>query len=382
MAAESEARTSEVRNQTVEEQGGVAAAQAVSTTPRAADESWMRRNLGFLVVVVGLAVLPFVLAIVNGQSIASLLANEPGDAKFLQGLLIEIFILAVFAISYDLVLGVTGLLSFGHGMFFAFGAYLTGILLKSFGWPFWQVLLAIILLGVFQALLFGIVLPRVQGITFALVTLGIAAVFDIMVRSQELGKYTGADVGLQGVPRPEFLNPVDDRLTFYYVTFGFAVLVYLIYKRFVDSPTGRVCIATRENENRALTIGFNTFHFKLAALMLAAITASLAGMFNTLYKPIVSPEVASLGFTVEGLLMLLIGGIGTLSGAMVGAAVLRLMEFYLSRWFGESAGFILGAVYVFIVMFLPYGIVGTWRLRRPEWESGRRRLAELFHLRG
>jgi branched-chain amino acid transport system permease protein len=365
-----------------EEQGGTAAVQAGSTAPRAADESWVRRNLGFLVVVVGLAGLPFVLAILNGQSIASLLANEPGDAKFLQGLLIEIFILAVFAISYDLVLGVTGLLSFGHGMFFAFGAYLTGILLKSFGWPLWQVLLAIILLGVLQALLFGIVLPRVKGITFALVTLGIAAVFDIMVRSQELGKYTGADVGLQGVPRPEFLNPVDDRLAFYYVTFGFAVLVYLIYKRFVDSPTGRVCIATRENENRALTIGFNTFHFKLAALIVAAITASLAGMFNTLYKPIVSPEVASLGFTVEGLLMLLIGGIGTLSGAMVGAAVLRLMEFYLSRWFGESAGFILGAVYVSIVMFLPYGIVGTWRLRRLEWESGRQRLAELFHLRG
>lgn len=342
--------------------------------------SFLRRNLAFLLTFGALAVLPFVLALLNGQPIADLLANKAGESKFLQGLLIEVFILAVFAISYDLVLGVTGLLSFGHGMFFAFGAYLSGILLKSFGWPLWQVLIGIVVLGVVQALLFAVVLPRVKGITFALVTLGIAAVFDILVKSQELNAYTGADVGLQGVPRPAGLSPVDDRLRFYYIALVFAVVVYLIYKRFVDSPTGRVCIASRENENRALSIGFNTFYFKLAALMVASITAALAGMVHTLYKPIVSPEIAGLGFTVQGLLMLLIGGIGTLSGAMVGAAVLRLMEFYFSRWFGESSGFIVGAVYVMIVLFLPYGIVGTWRLRRMDIQGGWRRLLELFQL--
>ncbi|HSN76394.1 MAG TPA: branched-chain amino acid ABC transporter permease [Anaerolineae bacterium] len=342
--------------------------------------SFLKRNLSFLLVVGALAALPFVLALLNGQSIADLLANKAGESKFIQGLLIEIFILAVFAISYDLVLGITGLLSFGHGMFFAFGAYLSGILLKSFGWPLWQVLIGIVVLGVLQALLFAIVLPRVKGITFALVTLGIAAVFDILVKSQELNKYTGADVGLQGVPRPAGLSPVDDRLRFYFIALIFAVVVYLIYKRFVDSPTGRVCIATRENENRALSIGCNTFYFKLAALIVASITAALAGTLHTLYKPLVSPEIAGLGFTVQGLLMLLIGGIGTLSGAMVGAAVLRLMEFYFSRWFGESAGFVIGMVYVLIVLFLPYGIVGTWRLRRLDILAGRRRLLELFQL--
>ena len=342
--------------------------------------SFLKRNLGFLLTVGVLAALPFVLALLNGQSIADLLANKAGESKFIQGLLIEIFILAVFAISYDLVLGITGLLSFGHGMFFAFGAYLSGILLKSFGWPLWQVLIGIGVLGVVQALLFAIVLPRVKGITFALVTLGIAAVFDILVKSQELNVYTGADVGLQGVPRPAGLSPVDDRLRFYFIALIFAVVVYLIYKRFVDSPTGRVCIATRENENRALSIGFNTFYFKLAALVVASITAALAGTLHTLYKPIVSPEIAGLGFTVQGLLMLLIGGIGTLSGAMIGAAALRLMEFYFSRWFGESAGFVIGMVYVLIVLFLPYGIVGTWRLRRLDIQGGWRRLLDLFQL--
>lgn len=342
--------------------------------------SYLKRNLAFLLTVGVLAVLPFALALLNGQSIPSLLANEAGESKFLQGLLIEVFILAVFAISYDLVLGITGLLSFGHGMFFALGAYMAGIMLKSLGWPLWQVVLGIVVVGVLQALLFALVLPRVKGITFALVTLGIAAVFDILIKSQELNPFTGADVGLQGVPRPAGFSPVDDRLRFYYVALLFAVVVYLIYKRFVDSPTGRVCVATRENENRALSIGFNTFYFKLAALIVASITAALAGTLHTLYKPIVSPEIAGLGFTVQGLLMLLIGGIGTLSGAMIGAAVLRLMEFYFSRWFGESAGFIIGVVYVSIVLFLPYGIVGTWRLRRLDIKAGRQRLLALFQL--
>lgn len=339
--------------------------------------SFLKRNLGFLITVAVLAALPFLLAIADGQSIRGLLANEPSNAKFLQGLLIEVFILAVFALSYDLVLGVTGLLSFGHGMFFATGAYFTGILLKSFGWPLWQVVLGVVGVGVGQALLFGLVLPRVRGITFALVTLGIAAVFDILVNSQELGKYTGADVGLQGVPRPPGLSPVDDRLRFYYLALLFAATMYLLVKRFVDSPTGRVCVATRENESRALSIGFNTFHFKLVALTLASIAAALAGMLHTLYKPIVSPEIAGLGFTVQGLLMLLIGGIGTLSGAMLGAAVLRLMEFYLSRWFAERAAFVIGLVYVLIVLFLPYGIVGTYRLKRLEWRAGWQRLQGL-----
>ncbi len=342
--------------------------------------SFFKRNLAFILTVGVLVALPFALALLNGQSFASLLANEAGDAKFLQGLMIEIFILAVFAISYDLVLGITGLLSFGHGMFFAFGAYMAGILLKSFGWPLWQVLIGIVVLGVMQALLFALVLPRVKGITFALVTLGIASVFDILIKSQELNAFTGADVGLQGVPRPAGLSPADDRLRFYYIALIFAVVVYLIYKRFVDSPTGRVCIASRENENRALSIGFNTFYFKLTALVVASITAALAGMLHTLYKPLVSPEIAGLGFTVQGLLMLLIGGIGTLSGAMVGAAVLRLMEFYFSRWFGESSGFVIGAVYVMIVLFLPYGIVGTWRLRRLDIKAGWQRLLDLLQL--
>lgn len=334
---------------------------------------------GFLLIGLLLLIgLPFFLALADGQPISELLANESGNAKFIQGLMIEVFILGIYALSYDLILGVTGLLSFGHAMFFAVGAYATGIALKTMGWGFFPTLLAVIGVGIVQALLFGLVLPRVKGITFALVTLGLASVFEIVIRTREAVEYTGADVGLQGIPRIDFLNPVSERLRFYYVALLAMVLAYMVFRRFVNSPTGRVCVAIRENEDRAKMLGYNTFTFKLAALLLASITAALAGMLHTLYKPLVSPEIASLGYTVDALLMILIGGIGTLSGALAGAGVFRLLDFYFSKWFGESAGFLIGAVYVAIVLFLPYGIVGTWRTKTFSLKAGWGKLAGLF----
>ncbi|MBW7884853.1 MAG: branched-chain amino acid ABC transporter permease [Caldilineaceae bacterium] len=343
----------------------------------AVQSSWFRDNLGWMAITVALVALPFVLAILNGQSPAGVLAGEGGNAKFIQGLMIEIFILGIYAISYDLLLGVTGLLSFGHAMFFAVGAYFTGIALKSFGWPFPVMVAAVICAGVLQALLFGIVLPRVHGVTFALVTLGFASVFEIALKSREFADLTGADVGLQGIPKPAFLDPANERFRFYLVALAALMLTYLIYRRFVNSPTGRVAVAIRENEQRARMLGYNTFYFKLAVLCVSSIAAALAGMLHALYMPLVSPHVASLGFTVTALLMILMGGIGTLSGALLGAALFRLMEFYFSRWFGENAAFLIGAVYVLLVLFVPYGIVGTWRRRAAERKTGLRELARL-----
>jgi branched-chain amino acid transport system permease protein len=301
-----------------------------------------------------------------------------GKAKFVQGLAIEIFILALFALSYDLILGVTGLLSFGHAMFFAVGAYLTGIMLKSFGWSLWATLGMVLVAAVIQALLFAVVLPRVKGITFALVTLGIASVFYIVIQSQELSVYTGADVGLQGLVAPEFINAAAHRMRFYFVSLGLLVGMYLLFRRFVNSPTGRVCVAIRENELRATMLGYNTFYFKLISLTLASITAALAGTLHALFQPIVSPYTASMGFTIAALLMTLIGGVGTLSGALVGAAIYRLLEYGLNNFFGERANFLLGVVYVLIVLFLPYGIIGTWKLRSLQIRSGWQRLVRLF----
>ena len=332
--------------------------------------AWIKRNGGLIILFFAFLALPFVVALLDGQSFVDVLNNETGNAKFVQGLMIEIFILAIFAISYDLLLGITGLLSFGHAMFFAAGAYFTGIAFKTLGWGLVPTLAGVFVVGLINAFLFAIVLPRVEGITFALVTLGIASVFFIVVKSNEVGEYTGADVGLQGVIVPEYLNTNTERLRLYVIVLTVTFLVYLFYRLFVDSPTGRVCIANRENENRALMLGYNTFYFKLAALIVSAVTAGLAGFFQTIHAPIVSPTIASLGWTVAGLLMILIGGIGTLSGAMIGAAVFRLWQFFLDRWFGDNANFLLGAIYILLVLFIPFGIVGTWQARSIRRQQG------------
>jgi branched-chain amino acid transport system permease protein len=265
-------------------------------------------------------------------------------------------------------------------MFFAVGAYLTGIAFKTFGWSLPQTLVALVIAAILQALLFGLVLARVEGITFALVTLGFASVFFIVIQSTELQAYTGADVGLQGVIAPEYLSTSNERFRLYMISLFTLFFAYLIYRRFVDSPTGRVCVAIRENEGRAKMLGYNTWYFKLVALTVSSLTAVLAGFLHTVHQPIVSPNVASLGWTVAALLIILIGGVGTLSGAIVGAAIFRLLEYYLDRWFGEIAAILLGAVYILIVLFLPFGVVGTWRARRNDIERGRQYLLKLFRL--
>ncbi len=345
-------------------------------------KSFFRQHQASLFVLLAFILYPFVVGLFDGASPAAVWANESGSSRFMQGLAIEVFILALFAISYDLIFGFTGLLSFGHSMFFAVGAYATGIAIKSFGLDLWQTLLLVLLAALAQALLVGIVLPRVKGITFALVTLGMASVFHIMVMSTELGAYTGSDVGLQGVIVPEFISPATERLRLYFVALIVFVFFYLLYKRFVDSPTGRVCIAIRENEDRAKMLGYNTFTFKFAALLLSSVTAALAGFLHTVYQPIVSPNTASLAFTVTALLIVLIGGVGTLSGALIGAIVFRILDFGLRRYIGESASFINGAVYVLFVLFIPYGIIGTYRLKSLQIKQGWQRLLKLFGLQG
>jgi branched-chain amino acid transport system permease protein len=340
--------------------------------------SFFRNHLVIFILLLALVLLPFIIGLFEGASPVMVWTNQGGISKFIEGLAIEIFILALYALSYDLIFGVTGLLSFGHAMFFAVGAYLTGIAIKSFSLSLPVMIVLVFLAAILQALLFGMVLPRVKGITFALVTLGMASVFHIVITSSELGSYTGADVGLQGLVVPAIINPAAERLRFYFVALVILVLFYLLYQRFVSSPVGRVCVAIRENEGRTKMLGYNTFVFKLTALMFSSLAAALAGVLHALYQPIVSPNVADLGFTVTAILIVLIGGVGTLSGALIGATVYRLLTFGLQRFIGQSASFITGAIYVAFVLFIPYGIVGTWKLKSLQIRSGWQHLLELF----
>jgi branched-chain amino acid transport system permease protein len=259
-------------------------------------------------------------------------------------------------------------------MFFGVGAYLTGILLKSFGWTLFPILGVVAVAGVVMALLFSVVLPRVRGITFALVTLGIAQVFYIVIQSREMAEYAGAEIGLQGVTPPEFLNPVEQRLRLYFIALAIVYLVYFAYKRFVNSPTGHVCLAIRENEDRATMLGYNTFYFKLVALIISAITAALAGAMHGIFHPIIRPGIASAQMTIAALLMILMGGIGTLNGAIIGAALFKLLSFFLEKWFGGESQVIIGLVYILLVLFMPYGLVGVWRRNAVDIKAGWKRL--------
>jgi len=313
--------------------------------------------------------LPFIVGLFEGSSPAMVWQNQGSYSKFIQGLGIEIFILALFALSYDLLFGITGLLSFGHAMFFAVAAYMTGILLKFTHLPLPAILGLIFAASIVQALLFSLVLPRVKGITFALVTLGMATVFHIIIMSTDMNKWTGSDVGLQGYVVPAFINPAVEKLRFYALALFILVVMYILYKMFIKSPTGRVCVAIRENEDRAKMLGFNTATFKIVAMLISSFTAAVAGTLHALYQPAIIPTVADLGFTVTGLLIVLIGGVGTMSGAIIGAFVFKLLDFGLRRFIGEGSSFILGAIYVIFVLFIPYGIVGTWNLRKLGWKN-------------
>ncbi|MEN8040851.1 MAG: branched-chain amino acid ABC transporter permease [Actinomycetota bacterium] len=340
----------------------------------------IRYRMLAIVVALGVA-FPFLIGLIDGQSPAAVIASEGGNAKFMMGLAVEVFILALFALSYDLVLGITGLLSLGHMMFFAAGAYGTGIMLKSFEWPLWMVLVMVLIVGVVQALLFAVVIPRIGGaLTFALVTLGFATVFSIVVQSPEMKPWTGSDVGLQGAAGivPEWINTTDSRFELYLIVFALLMVAYLIYKRIVESPTGAVLVASRDNPDRAQMLGYNIFWFQLFALVVASVTAAISGMLWAMHQPIITPTVAGLGWMVAVLLMVIMGGIGTLSGAIIGAATFRLLDFYLERWFGGGATMLLGIAFILIVLFLPYGIVGTWRAKAVERKQGYERLKRLL----
>jgi len=328
----------------------------------------MRRRRTLVLGVGALVVFPFVVAfLLDGAGPSAVIGNAEGNSRFLQGLVIEIFILALYALSYDLLLGVTGVLSFGHAMFFAVGAYTFGIALRTFDLGLGAALMLVVLAAILQALLFAVLLPRVKGIGYALVTLGLASMFWIVVQSSDLQAWTGAEIGLQGVSAPvSFLDTTNNRFVFYLVTLAVVTLVYLAYMRLVDSPAGRVLWAIRENEGRAAMLGFSTLRFKTLALVASSLTAALAGVIHALHQPIITPNVASLGWMVTALLVILIGGLGTISGALVGAAIFRLLQFYLDRWFGGVSDLLLGLAYVVIVLYLPQGVVGTWRVRR--WE--------------
>ena len=350
---------------------------------------WWARWWPYLLVLAVLTLFPFIAgpiigdpgAVQDGSGFfdALLQRAESGYAKFWQGMFIQMFILGIFAMSYDILLGYTGVLSFGHAMFFGTGGYVIAILIdKNFEWPLFSALLAVVAIALLQSLIFGMLSLRVKGVYLAMVTLAFAEMFFILSEAGDFRQYTGADDGLHGFPVPGYLSAADHRIRFYYLALAFFVLVFLAARRLVDSPTGRVMIAARDNENRATMIGYNTVWYKLIAFTAAGIFAALAGSLSALYNVSVTPSILSTAKTIDALAMTIIGGVGTLVGPIIGASVVQLLGYWLERWFGPTWTLIYGTIFMLIVIFLPFGIVGTLRARSFQWKVGWQRWVQLL----
>jgi branched-chain amino acid transport system permease protein len=328
-----------------------------------------------------LVAIPFIIAWQTDSSVCS-----RGRAFFWESIFIEVFILAILAISYNLMFGFSGVISFGHAAFFGAGAYTVGLLMLHLGWPWWLATIAALGNGVIIALIMGFVGLRIKGLYFALFTLAFAEVLHLLAGNRIMARLTGAEDGFTFAV-PQWLNTTHNRLFFYYMTLILLALSFLLVQRLMGSPTGRILHALRDNEERAQMLGFNTFQFKLLSIVIAGVMASGAGVLRGLALKGASPNVLGLDFTIGPLLMTIIGGMGTFAGPVVGAFGLRLTEQFLrdsvleigslTLNIGHLWTFILGLIFIASVMIFPQGIVGTWYNRELNTVDGWLRLLRL-----
>jgi branched-chain amino acid transport system permease protein len=265
-------------------------------------------------------------------------------------------IFAIFAMSLDVIFGYTGLWSLGHAAFFGTGGYVFGILLLHFGVEsFWLAAFCGVMLATIAAAFFGLFALRVPGLYFMMVTFALGQLlFSVAVNWYDM---TGGPQGLS-VLRPELGIPWFSwtDINLYYLVFVAFVISFLILYRIVNSPFGRALQGIRDDESRMKHLGYNTWLFKYIAFVIAGLFAGLAGVLYAPYSRLMTPY--QIGFTTSVLAMLyvIIGGVGTLWGAVIGAGVMIFLEFGASMFTAERWPLILGGVFVLVVMFLRGGI--------------------------
>ncbi len=271
--------------------------------------------------------------------------------------LMKLLCFAMFACAFNLLLGFTKMLSFGHAAYFGSSAYVTGWLITVQGWG----TIAAILGGVAVALLLGLVIGAIavrrQGIYFAMITLALAQlVFFVCLQAN----FTGGENGLQGIPRGSFLGLVglgNDRVMYYFVLAVF-VAVFVLIRRIVHSPFGQVLKAIRANEPRAVSLGYKVDRYKLMAFVLSASLSGLAGSLKALVLGFVTLSDVSQTNSGEVILMTLLGGSGTFLGPVIGANVVVTLQEYLSDVVGAWVSVIIGAIFVICVLVFRRGFVG------------------------
>jgi branched-chain amino acid transport system permease protein len=279
--------------------------------------------------------------------------------------LMKVLCFAIFACAFNLLMGYGGLLSFGHAAFYGGASYFAAYAMKAWGFDPLAAVLGGGLLAGALGLAFGHLAIRRQGIYFAMITLALAQMVYFFAVQAE---FTGNDEGIQGVPRGRLLGLVDlaDPLVLYYFVFACFVASFAAIARIIDSPFGQVLKGIRDNEPRAISLGYEAGHYKLVAFVLSAAFTGVAGALDALVFQLAS--LTNVHWTMSGhaLLMTILGGVGTLTGPVVGAIIVAGMENYLAQ-LGSWVAVIHGCVFIVCVMMFRAGIVGEfskWLARR------------------
>ncbi len=275
---------------------------------------------------------------------------------------------AIFACAFNLLLGFTGLLSFGHAAYLGTAAYATGWLVRSAGWSPELGVLAGTLIAAATGAVVGLIAIRRQGIYFAMVTLAMAQmIYFVFLQAP----FTGGEDGLQGVPRGTLFGviPLASDIAMYYVVLAVFVAAFLFVIRVVHSPYGQVLKAIRENEPRAVSLGYDVDKYKLLAFVLSTALAGLAGSLKTLVLGFATLSDAHWSLSGEVVLMTLLGGMGTFAGPVLGAFTIIGLQNFLADRVGSWVTVIIGVIFVVCVVAFRRGFVGellAWQQRRKQ----------------
>ncbi len=275
--------------------------------------------------------------------------------------LAKLLCFALFAAAFNLLLGYAGILSFGHAAFLSTGGYITGWAMMNLGVSTEIGILMGTLAGALLGAIYGKLAIKREGIYFAMVTLALAQLtFFVYLQSD----FTGGENGMQGIPRGNLFGLIDltDNVAMYYTVAVIFLMGFAIIQRTVHSPFGQVLKAIRENEPRAISLGYNVNNYKWLAFIISSALAALAGSTKTIVFNLASLTDAHWHMSGEVILMTLVGGVGTLMGPIVGAGVIVTMQNYLSTGdLGNYIHIIMGAVFVICVLAFRAGIVGQFK---------------------
>jgi branched-chain amino acid transport system permease protein len=291
-----------------------------------------------------------------------LLVSPPFLSSFLLTLLTQALIYGILAMSLDIILGYTGLASLGHAAYFGLGAYSVGILATRYGAAFGITLPAGVLLAVLVAAIFGTVALRATGVYFLMITLALGMI--VWGVAHRWVTMTQGDNGIAAIPRPDLGLPWSLSLSipFYYFALAGFVIALSLLRMIVRSPFGQTLVGIRESESRMRTLGYHVWLHKYIGFVIAGGFGGFAGVLWAYYNGFVSPVDLQLATSVEVLLMVALGGRGSLIGPALGAGIIvllkNLVSVYTHRWL-----LILGAVNILTIVYAPEGILGAIKRR-------------------